>query len=161
MSRFLNQSPSVFGVWLVANDDRVAPLNYIWADTSCPVQLAPFLPGLLWSSSKFGGGGGGMGLVDDWGSEGEWAASADCRATGGAVRKTITGTTKDSTGAALGNCVVQAFLTADDSFQGQVTSDVAGGFTIYTAQTGAHYLTCYKVGSPDVGGTSVNTITPV
>ena len=74
--------------------------------------------------------------------------------------KYIEGTTRDSAGNALGNCVVQAFLTADDSFQGQMTSDPSGYFRIFTAQAGAHYLVCYLAGSPDVAGTSVNVKVP-
>lgn len=72
----------------------------------------------------------------------------------------ITGTTKDSTGAALGNCVVDWFNTADDTKLDTATSDANGLFEFRTAgqPPNAYYLVAYKSGSPDVAGTSVNTL---
>lgn len=75
--------------------------------------------------------------------------------------KKIIGTTRDSGGSVLGNCIVQGFVTTGDVFVGEMTSDPAGYFEFPTQYTGAHYLVCYKAGSPDVAGTSVNTLTPV
>lgn len=73
----------------------------------------------------------------------------------------ISGTTKDSTGSALGNCVVDWFRTSDDAKLDSVTSDANGLFEFRTAgqPPNAYYLVAYKSGSPDVAGTTVATLT--
>jgi len=70
----------------------------------------------------------------------------------------ITGVTKDSTGAALGGCVVDLFRTVDDSVAGRTVSDASGNYTIYATPQLTHYAVAYKAGSPDVAGTTVNTL---
>lgn len=72
----------------------------------------------------------------------------------------LSGTTKDSSGAALGNCVVDWFNTADDVKISSTTSDANGLFEFRTAgqPPNAYYLVAYKAGSPDVAGTTVNTL---
>lgn len=80
---------------------------------------------------------------------------------GGAQFKKIIGITRDASGAPLGSCTVQGFLTSDDSYQGQCTSDAGGYFEFCTKQTGAHYLVAYRTGSPDVTGATANTLIPV
>jgi hypothetical protein len=72
----------------------------------------------------------------------------------------ITGTTKDSTGAALGTCVVDLFDTATDVRLDTTTSDASGVFEFRGAgqPPNAYYLVAYKAGSPDVAGTTVNTL---
>ena len=74
----------------------------------------------------------------------------------------ITGVTRDSTGSALGSCTVDLFQTGGDIFVGSTTSDGSGNFTIVTPNNaGTFYLVAYKAGSPDVAGTSVNTLVAV
>lgn len=72
----------------------------------------------------------------------------------------ITGTTKDSTGAALGNCVVDWFRTSDDVKLDTTTSDANGLFEFRTAgqPPNAYYLVAYLAGTTDVAGTTVNTL---
>jgi len=73
---------------------------------------------------------------------------------------TIEGFTRDNTGAILGNCIVELYLTATDEPLFKTTSD-ANGFFRFTAarySPATHYLVAYKAGSPDVAGTSVNTL---
>lgn len=70
----------------------------------------------------------------------------------------ITGITRDSAGNPLGTCVVQCFRTADDYFIAQTTSDSSGAFAVVATGTGPFYLVAYKAGSPDVAGTTVNTL---
>lgn len=72
---------------------------------------------------------------------------------------TISGVTKDAAGVALDNCTVQLFRTVDDSFRSEVISDGAGNYLLYPDVTGPFYIVAYKVGSPDVSGTTVNTLT--
>lgn len=73
----------------------------------------------------------------------------------------VTGATKDSTGAALGGVTVQLFRTLDDSFRSQIDSDGSGNYILYPDVTGPFYIVAYKAGSPDVAGTTVNTLLPV
>lgn len=105
-------------------------------------------------------GGAGALLGDDASETGVWGAF-ELDESGGAQIKKIIGTTRDGSGNPLGSCVVRGFVTATNVFVGQVTSDPAGYFELPTVFTGAHYLVCYQAGSPDLEGTSVNTLTPV
>ncbi len=71
---------------------------------------------------------------------------------------TITGITKDSTGATLAACQVQLFRTVDDAFIQEVASDGVGAYVLTPTVSGPFYIVAYKAGSPDVAGTSVNTL---
>lgn len=72
----------------------------------------------------------------------------------------ITGITYDSTGVALPSCKVQIYRTADDSYVSDTTSDATTGYyAIPASNVFTHYLVAYLVGSPDVAGTTVNTLT--
>lgn len=74
------------------------------------------------------------------------------------VRVAISGTTKDSTGAALGSCIVNLFGTEANDFQGSTTSNGSGAYSFASVTLGPHYLVSYKAGSPDVAGTTVNNV---
>jgi hypothetical protein len=73
----------------------------------------------------------------------------------------ITGITRDSVGAILGNCEVHLFRTADDVELDQVTSNANGEFTLTVgiAPTRTYYIVAYKAGGTDVAGTTLNTLT--
>ena len=73
------------------------------------------------------------------------------------VVKHITGVTKDSTGAPLGNCVVHLFRTSDDALMYQTTSDGSGNF-VFTCGLDSYYIVAYLPGSPDVAGVTLNTL---
>ena len=75
----------------------------------------------------------------------------------------IAGITKDSTGAVLGSCTVHLFYTGPDQFISATTSDSStGAYSFKIGPTaGPFYVVAYKAGSPDVAGTTVNTLTPV
>jgi hypothetical protein len=71
----------------------------------------------------------------------------------------LTGVTKDSTGTPLGSCVVQLFTTADERFIKETTSDsVTGAYSFDILVTGPFFIVAYKAGSPDVAGTTINTL---
>lgn len=74
------------------------------------------------------------------------------------VGRTITGTTKDSTGNALAGCTVDLFTTVDDVKIATCISDAAGFYAFDATAAGPYYLVAYKAGAPDVAGTSVNTL---
>lgn len=71
---------------------------------------------------------------------------------------TITGITKDSSGVALGGCTVMLFNTSTCTLEQQVVSDASGNFTFIVDKTKKWFEVSYKVGTPDVAGTTVNTL---
>lgn len=81
----------------------------------------------------------------------------------------ITGVTKDSVGAPLGNCRVVAMRTDriginTDQFSNPILADAIsdgnGNFSIQVNTNIPFQLMGYKVGSPDVAGVTVNTVIP-
>lgn len=72
----------------------------------------------------------------------------------------VSGTTKDSTGAALPACDVHLFRTATDVEVDQTVSDGSGSYTFpnVTAED-FHYVVAYLSGATDVAGTTKNTVT--
>lgn len=70
---------------------------------------------------------------------------------------TVSGVTRDSTGAPIGGCAVELFLSDGDTKVDAVVSNGAGAF-VFAATAGPYYLVAYKAGVPDVAGTSVNTL---
>lgn len=78
---------------------------------------------------------------------------------GESSRVGFVGVTRDEYGSPLGSCVVQLFRTADDLFIMEITSDANGNFLLQSWYTpDAHYIVAYKAGSPDVFGTTLNTL---
>lgn len=77
-------------------------------------------------------------------------------------RWVISGLTKDSTGALLPNCVVALFRTNDSVLQAVETSNENAEY-VFTCDgnVDTRFCVAYKVGSPDVAGTTVNTLLPV
>ena len=75
----------------------------------------------------------------------------------------LSGITKDSTGAVLGSCHVDLFYTRNDVLAGETTSDpTTGAFSFLIGpNAGTFFLVAYKPGSPDVAGTTINTLMPV
>ena len=72
---------------------------------------------------------------------------------------TISGVTKDSTGAILGNCEVDLFESVGDRFMEETSSDSSGNYYFKSPlRTKNYYVVAYKTGSPDVAGTTVNTL---
>lgn len=79
----------------------------------------------------------------------------------------ISGVTRDSAGAALAACTVKLFRTRDNVFVTQKISDESGNYSfdnvspdqLANVSVGEQFYTvAYKAGSPDVAGTSLNTL---
>lgn len=70
----------------------------------------------------------------------------------------IAGQTRDSTGAPLGSCVVILLLTGGDVAVAKAVSDASGNYRFDNPGSGPFYIVAYKPGSPDVAGTTVNTL---
>jgi hypothetical protein len=88
-------------------------------------------------------------------------------------RFAISGVTKDSTGAALGNCRVVCEETGRQAvgagggvvgpgspIVGETISDGSGNYTIPVAMNIGHQLMAYKAGGTDVAGITRNDVTP-
>ena len=75
---------------------------------------------------------------------------------------TIAGQTLDSAGNPLGSCVATLFSTSNDLLRDKTISDASGNYNFKSAYRGRqYYVVFYKVGSPDVAGTTVNTLVGV
>lgn len=72
----------------------------------------------------------------------------------------LSGVSRDSTGAILGNCVIDLFLTGTDILQQSTVSDASGNFWFSLMAPGPYYIVAYKAGSPDVTGATANTLQP-
>jgi len=79
----------------------------------------------------------------------------------GTLNMTLSGLSRDNTGAALGNCRVLIFRTEDNSFVLETTSDASGNWSVSLLKGGPFFLVEYKAGAPDVAGTSKNNLAPV
>ena len=74
----------------------------------------------------------------------------------------------DSLDAPIANAIVTAFTKLTDIEVGQNVTAAADGSYIFGCNTpppgwlatDQHYLVAYKTGSPDIAGTTVNTLTP-
>lgn len=74
----------------------------------------------------------------------------------------IRGNCVDGSSNPVPGAVIQGFLTANDQYVGQTITDDGGYYQLGTYFFGQqHYLIAYKPGSPDIAGTTVNTLTPV
>lgn len=71
---------------------------------------------------------------------------------------TISGVTKDSSGSALSNCTVLLFNTTTNTLEQTSVSDASGNYSFVVDKTRTWYAVSYKAGSPDVAGTTVNTL---
>jgi hypothetical protein len=118
----------------------------------------------LWSwGCRTGFGGGGN---DGEGSRGlnypDLFEPFSCDGEGTQSRNFLRGTCVDSSDVPIANPIVQGFRTSDDLFVGQVDGNTDGTYILGIEQSKAtqHYLVGYKPGSPDQGGTTVNTLLP-
>lgn len=74
----------------------------------------------------------------------------------------LSGVTYDSQGVILGGCTVDLFETATDiKLDTKISDATTGAFAFTSARysPATHYLVAYLAGSPDVAGTTVNTLT--
>ena len=85
-----------------------------------------------------------------------------CDGEGTQTLKFLKGTAVDASDVAIPGANLQAFRTSDDAFAGyEVQSREDGSFDLATNFPGVnHYVVAYIAGSPDRGGTTVNTLAP-
>jgi hypothetical protein len=158
----LGNTVNIFGGMLTVVDERVlGSVRAQWSSSVGRQAVAPWANGVLWTSNRGLGGQFGGNIAGDASTDASTWGIDPLDEVGGQQAKKIIGTTLDSTGAPLGSCVIQGFVTATDVYVGQVVSDSAGYYELPTQYVGqSHYIVAYKAGSPDVAGTSVNTLVP-
>lgn len=113
-----------------------------------------------WPNGQFGmvgNDGSSAGVAGGWGFE-----PFSCDGAGTQTLKFLKGQTVDTSDAGLSGVNVQAFRTSDDAFAGyEVQSRTDGSYDLATNFPGVnHYVVAYLAGSPDRGGTTLNTLVP-
>lgn len=85
-----------------------------------------------------------------------------CDGDGTQSKNFLRGLCVDASEVPVANAIVQAFVTATDAFAGEVQANTDGTYVLGVEQSKAtaHYLVAYKPGSPDIAGTTVNTLLP-
>jgi len=74
----------------------------------------------------------------------------------------LTGFTRNSSSAAVANAVVSVFNTQNKDLVATATSDVNGFYSLtLDGNSSARYAVAYFADSPDLAGTTVNTLIPV
>lgn len=84
-----------------------------------------------------------------------------CDGEGTQTKRFLRGTCVDASDVPVANAIVQAFVTSTDTYVGEVQANADGTYVlgVETLAGVQHYLVAYKPGSPDVAGTTVNTLT--
>jgi hypothetical protein len=137
---------------ITANLDINTPSRY-WSRWWGEDTIDPWDDGVLWPQSNLPGGSTGILEAQRF--------EPPVRTWGNSCMKKVIGITRDSNGATLGSAHVDLFLTSNDTLVVDLTSDAGGYFEACTQFAGVnHYLVAYKAGSPDVAGTTKNTLVP-
>ncbi len=160
MSIMLGSGNGFIAALMQATDARVQRADYGFDFAGKNSNSRPWQDGILWARAR--GIGGQLGSSDLLGGEFGRFENDMTDVLGGAQHKKFIGTSRDSAGAPLGGCVIQAYRTSDDAPAGRCVSDSGGYFecpTFFGAV--AHYLVAYKQAGPDIAGTTVNTLIPV
>lgn len=118
----------------------------------------------LWPTSRFQGGSIGPGY-QPMGQGTECSGMFEpfsCDGEGTQTLKFIKGQCVDRFDVALSGCNVRAFRTSDNAYAGyEVQSRTDGSYDLATNFPGvSHYAVAYLAGSPDVAGTTLNTLVP-
>lgn len=136
--------------------------DWSWQRRSAKTWKDPLQWRSCWSFGCRVGGGDlegyaqGVGMADHDGYE-----PFSCDHAGTQTKRFIRGVTKNASGTPISDVIVQGFVTATDAYVGQDVSRDDGTYLLGTETVAgvAHYLVAYKAGSPDIGGTTVNTLT--
>lgn len=74
-------------------------------------------------------------------------------------QKLIIGICVDATGNVVTGATIEGFVTANNVLVNVTSTDGLGNYQLGTVYPGvAHYLVAYRAGSPDISGTTVNTL---
>lgn len=87
-----------------------------------------------------------------------WGRVLSRFAQGSSSRLGFLGTTRDATGSRLGGVTCSLFRTSDKAWIMDVVSNINGDFMLSTYDGTAHFIVFSKTGSPDVIGTTRQTL---
>jgi hypothetical protein len=151
----------------VPDEDRTYLWRPEWSYWCRGVHLQPSAAQYvgLWPSSRLSSGDPtqplsrlGQDSCQTGGGWGPWEIGTT--GTGGPT-VFLSGQTLDGNSNPLAGVLVQGFVTSNDLFVGQTTSDANGNYSLGSPYVGvAHYLVAYLPGSPDRAGTTVDTLVP-
>lgn len=144
------------------SEDAHVIKSFQWNNRIDIVFNSAWLPGVLWSGSAgMGGQLGWQGFQDSFDQTlARW--DVELSQVGGQQALKLRGTSRDSSGNPLANAIIRGYVTSTNAYEGQVTSDNGGYFELpCSAGAVAHYLVAFKAGSPDIAGTTDNTLIPV
>lgn len=166
MTSFLGTTSGTAGVGIqqYADDKRLMQNVFNWIETAVWIPLKePWnIGGGRGFACEFWPGGGGLDASgDEWNRAIQW--DFPDLFTGATARFAFTGVTRDAYGSALGGVTVKLFKTSGtglkDTLIDEIVSNSDGTFQVTTAYyPDTHYLVTYKAGTPDVQGTTVNTL---
>ena len=165
MTSFVGNATSAMSVLLVADDKRVFPGFMVDLDPFTVVMIdEPYLL-FQYCTQWWPRGASLMGCGDEI-LEAVWMDKTELiEAKGGGTnsRFGIYGVTRDVWGAPLPGVIVKLFRTIGDLYKDvlidETISSVDGAYFVSTPfYLDTHYLVMYKAGSPDVFGSSVNTL---
>lgn len=122
--------------------------------------VRPWEPGLLWPRSRMIGEGAVAGEALAPQPPAWWGVMPD--EGGNQSMPAIRGFALDSVGDPVEGATIQGFVTSTDLHVGrETTSKVDGAYELRTTYPLTnHYIVAYKAGSPDIAGTTVNTLQP-
>jgi hypothetical protein len=124
---------------------------------------------VLWPATSFAGVNNNP-AVDNTAFVPRAEFARDVKASGTHPQKVITGVCRDVTAAPLSGATVKAFRTSADATNAlpadlqegvPAVSAADGAYTVTVPNTDPHYLVSYKAGTPDVAGTTTNTLVGV
>lgn len=157
---YLTGLPYQFGVF---DEERTILWRTEWAYQRRGVHLRPSAFTNSWPGTRIGSGDPTAPLAvfgldccqgEAWGP---WELGVGGKAT----PVFLSGRTLNSSGVPIAGVTLQGFRTSDNLFVGQTISDANGNYSLGSPYPSvAHYLVAYLPGSPDVLGTTVNTLVP-
>lgn len=158
-TRLFSAANSITPTMLIASDIRVDDEHF--PTQSRRGQKYPWEDGMLWPNSRTMQNG--MGMISEDASTNASRFKPWTEESGTAARKKLIGTTRGPGGTPLGGVNVQAIQAAGGvAADGTATSDSSGYYEIPVANpTGNYKVDAYLAGSPDVAGTTINTLVPV
>ena len=135
--------------------------DWSWQRRSAKTRQDPNRWESLWSWGCKTGGGDDLSYSVAGVEVGHGYEPFSCDHAGTQTKRFIRGVTKNASGTPISGVTVQGFVTATDAYVGQDVSRDDGTYLLGTETVAgvAHYLVAYKAGSPDIGGTTVNTLT--
>jgi hypothetical protein len=159
MTQLLRGASGLLTNILTQDDQRV--VWPIWRMPIAAAQFTPERPNQPYNTGWWPGTNGFIGeqAVDFGVLLGFWYEQPVIRA-GVNSRYGVEGVTRDVYGTPIGGCTVKLYRTLTDELVSATISEASTGAflasTPYYPET--HYLVSYKAGSPDLSGTSVNTL---